>query len=310
MRHAGDNRLALLGLREVEAMLRDQPAWLVEGVVPARGLTLLVGPSFAGKSRVAASIGANVSVGAPWCERATSRCSVAWVAADRGLAAGFAAIGSACRAVDGASISMLRDPWSADVPGAIEALDNLLSEHGVELLVVDCLRAVFEGDENDSGIRGLMQSLQRLAASRAVLLVHHAAHTGRPRGSTDIQASSESVLSLTRRGDRLTLDATHHVAPPLTLALRDVPVEGGHRIVLSDDTSRTETTAADIRGAIVRSVESEPGCSTRRLRERVAAEVGGKTERIEAARAQLLREGAIVVRAGARNAKTHWPGVT
>lgn len=305
----GDGRrFVVRSLQEVAELAATEHAWLVDGLVRPSGLTLLGGASRAGKSRLAASMGACVSVGEPWCGRATRQGGVLWLPLDRGIGDGYHAIASACAAVKGATIRLLdgRRPgerWRADKREHVDELADILDEEGARLVVVDCLRAMHRGDENDSGMRNTMEALQRLADKRAVLPLHHTGRSGELRGSTDIEAACQSVLKIARSKEKVKLEAQHHLAEAAMLRLWDHQLApwrgprdpGMHRFELDAEGPSglaTGATAEQLKAAILEYVDDHPGATTREI----CADVTGKRDRVRGELATLVTEGMIVAR--------------
>lgn len=129
------------------------------------------------------------------------------------------------------------DSLRLDRPADREKLAATVDLHRPVLLVLDPLVRLHALDENQAApmaeLLGHIRELQR-ASGAAVAIVHHsrknAAHSAGQslRGSSDLYAFVDSLVSLQRRHGRVTLTAEHRSAPelvpiPLELVAADQP---------------------------------------------------------------------------------------
>ncbi len=123
------------------------------------------------------------------------------------------------------------DSLRLDRPADREKLMTTVDRHRPALVILDPLVRLHSQDENQSGpmaeLLGHIRALQRKTGS-AVSIVHHSRKAGTHsagqsmRGSSDLYAFLDSLVSLQRRHGRLSLSAEHRSAPglgPLELEL-------------------------------------------------------------------------------------------
>lgn len=194
-------------VRAPEYALRPPPSWLVKGVLPERGLTVLYGPSGAGKTFVALDMAAAVASGAPWRGRRTARAPVAYVAAEGagGLALRLAALQRAHPGVDLSHLWVLAERPNFLTGGHKDVIEALQAVgEPVGLVVLDTLaRLMPGGDENASETMGLMIERCELVAKAtgaAVMLVHHAGKdvTKGARGWSGLRAAVDAEIAVQR----------------------------------------------------------------------------------------------------------------
>lgn len=177
--------------------------WLVNGLLPAGGTSLLFGAPKSGKSSLARVLASKVAIGAPWQSRETRAGAVLYVALDERRSTVREHVRTLVNAsTDGA---MLRErlhvalgPRPAGGVAALRAVIERINPAPV-LVVVDTLMKLepFE-DANDYGQSG--QSMARVTALAAdtgahVMLVHHA----RKEGATEADPAT-AALGSTRIG--------------------------------------------------------------------------------------------------------------
>ena len=274
--------------------------WIVDGLIPAYGISLLAGAPFAGKSRTAASIAAHVSLGVPWCGLETQSRRVAWLGTDRGEIDAAGTLRLAVAGLPGAGVSIV-DPstWLATEVANVDAIRELLDSEGIGLLVIDCLRASHREEENSSSIRPLvMQPIQQIAEVCPVLLVHHAGHEAtRARGSSDIPAACTTTMLLTGNARALRLKVTSHLRLPFTI---DLSVAGGegepYRYSLADEQGRRATDETAELQRIAAIVRGRRGI----LRGELLDAIGGNATRRRDHLKEAIASGLVVeVRSGA-----------
>lgn len=129
------------------------------------------------------------------------------------------------------------DSLRLDRPGDRQKLADTVELHRPALLVLDPLVRLHALDENQATpmaeLLGHIRTLQR-ASGAAIAIVHHSrkasAHSAGQslRGSSDLYAFVDSLVSLQRRHGRVSLSAEHRSAPelaplPLELVAADQP---------------------------------------------------------------------------------------
>ncbi|HWB79957.1 MAG TPA: AAA family ATPase [Nannocystaceae bacterium] len=202
--------------------------WIVDGLIPAVGVTLVVGAAMAGKTQFLGALSAAVASGTNFCGISTKPGVVAWLAEDRDRRGVAENLRRACdaRAAPPGGVLVLDPPGiELDDMAAVDELVQRLDANEVAVLVIDCLRRVSRFQENDSGsVSEVHRQLQRLAADRrAVVVIHHVGAKGQIRGSTDLVAGAESVLYLKKAGaDGIAIKAEHHSAAPRELSFKKI----------------------------------------------------------------------------------------
>lgn len=266
------------------------PSWLLDGLLPSAGLSVLYGASGTGKSFVALDWALSVAAGVAWHGREVEPRWVVYVAAE-----GTAGLGARYRA------------WleSRGLPGVervrfLTDAVNLLDKYQVSrarrtlaalpqrpgLLVVDTMaRTMVGGDENAAKDVGeFVHAVDALRGGGAALVVHHAGHEGeRERGSSALGAAADARLQLVRDGrtPRLTLTNPRQKDAPESAPL-DLHLDpcGGSLVVSPvppEPAREAQATAEDIEARVLAVVEAEGPASKRAVRNGVrhgGAEVG------------------------------------
>jgi hypothetical protein len=252
------NALPRRGFRSAaEVMIASPREAVVEGVAVAGGVTVLVGPSGAGKTFVLLSMAAAVANGKPWHGRKVEHGSVAFVSFE-GDALGLrlrALEEGQGKSLDGLHVLEASDPLSpildrdraeAPSPGetfVAEALDELATELAacdrppVRLVVVDTIRASLAGSEDSSEtasayLRAVRRILVR-APGAAAILAHHSGWLDgdtkrkRERGSSAFRGNVEGTVYLEPQGEHQLVLETRKLRdaekpPPLCLVRRQV----------------------------------------------------------------------------------------
>lgn len=196
----GNRSLRFLSARETAAL--PAPMWRLDGLIPERGMTVLVGESNSGKTFVALDWSACVASDRKWLGRPVQSCPVLYLAAEGIHAARLAAWERARGALPDDLLILHPNERPPDlgsddtVLGLIEAVRG----YRAGLIVLDPL-AMFMGglDENsarDMGvvIGNLRQIIRQTESS--ILLVHHAGwtNTGRERGSSALRGGADRTL--------------------------------------------------------------------------------------------------------------------
>jgi putative DNA primase/helicase len=193
--------------------LRDLPplAWCVRGVLPARGLAAIAGPSGSGKSFLAFDMAAAIARGERWFGQRVESAPVVYVALEG--EAGYALRMQAWEAHHGQRLPIderfnffARAPFKLTEAQDVEDLASVVPAGAV--VIIDTLnRAAPESDENSSRDMGLiLEAAKRLQALTGglVVLVHH---TGKDeskglRGHSSLFAALDAVVTVSRDGDR------------------------------------------------------------------------------------------------------------
>jgi len=190
--------------------LRDLPplAWCVRGVLPARGLAAIAGPSGSGKSFLAFDMAAAIAGGWRWFGQRVEAAPVVYAALEG--EAGYKLRAQAWEANHGQALPnglrLMLDPFKLTEAQDVQDLAAVVPAGAV--VIIDTLnRAAPESDENSSRDMGLiLEAAKRLQALTGglVLLVHH---TGKDeskglRGHSSLFAALDAVVTVSRDGDR------------------------------------------------------------------------------------------------------------
>jgi AAA domain-containing protein len=186
------------------------PAWLVDHLIPERGVVGLYGHSGDGKSFIALDWAMHISEGMPWLGHAVKQAPVIYIAAEggSGIQKRVRAWMRAHDKVDLPAMYFLVHPLYVREEGVVEAfLDSLNREllgpdEDIQpgLVVLDTLSRSFgNGEENSSAdMSHFVDKVTGLAAARSMsmLVVHHKNATGsRERGHTAFRASLDAMFS-------------------------------------------------------------------------------------------------------------------
>jgi len=225
--------------------LRQLPPrqWLVDGVLMESSVALLSGSFASCKSIVALAIACSVASGTPWLGLEVMPGPVLYVAADDPAdevakrASGWEAAHGAC--VQG--LLVFPGAFQLAAKGAaqqlIAAVKRRLGASGPRLIVFDTFSKCFEGlDENsakDTAVFFKAAELLRDHFKTTILIVHHVGHKGtNVRGSSNIGAAVETMLSATLSGKDVTLRCTKQKGSPPFAAIKARVRPSGDTLVL------------------------------------------------------------------------------
>jgi hypothetical protein len=193
------------------------PAWLVEGLIPAGTVSLMVGDSESYKSWLGVLLTVSVAAGQPLLGHyPVQSAPTLLISEENGVAEDKRRVRQICLGLgidpETAPCYIASDTgFNFDDPEAYAALRAFIDAHGVKLVTTDALVRVHRRDENTAGEMGALY-LERLKplnkAGVGVNLIHHKPKpkerngAGPPpdsadvRGSGDIRAQAHSVLTL------------------------------------------------------------------------------------------------------------------
>ena len=181
--------------------------WLIKGVMPARGVAAIFGPSASGKSFLALDMAVAIAEGARWFGYRVEPAPVVYVCleGEGGLGQRVKAWEEAnCRSIP-EGLHMMLQPFRITVSDDVEDLAQVVPKGAV--VFVDTLnRAAPASDENSSRDMGLiLENTKRLETLTGglVVLVHH---TGKDvnqgmRGHSSLFAAMDATVALKRNGD-------------------------------------------------------------------------------------------------------------
>lgn len=241
--------LARLGdlLREPE----EETRWVVDGLLPASGISLLVAKPKVGKSTLARCLALAVARGEPFFGRATTRGTVIYLALEekRGeVARHFRALGAD-----------EHDPIHVHIGSApreaFDALFRAIEEHNPTLVIVDPLfRLARMRDANDyAEVTRALEPLIALArASGAhLLLAHHASKSEREGGdailgSTALFGAVDTAIMMRRAPDGTrTIESIQRYGDDLPASVVTLDVETGRVALAGTVAERRQAEAED-----------------------------------------------------------------
>jgi hypothetical protein len=241
--------------------------WLWPGRIPRGKLTILDGDPGLGKSAVALDLAARVSAGRAMPDGSPPGASGAVVLLtyedDLGdtIRPRLEAAGGDPARVFAFRIAAEDGERLAEIPGDLGALEEVVKDHGVVLVIVDPLMAALTGDVNahrDQDVRRALAILAKVAerTRAAVLVIRHLNKGGaagsnplyRGGGSIGIIAAARSALLLARDPEDperrvLAVTKANLAAPTPALGLRLVKAEGALTI---DWLGATQHSAEDL----------------------------------------------------------------
>lgn len=187
----------------------NERPYLVKGLIPRVGLTVLWGPPKCGKSFWAFDVAMHVALGWPYRDRRTTQGAVVYCAFEG--ADGFKARAEAFRqrhlADDHESVPFYLMPTRANlVVDHAELIRAIEAEQiAPAAVVLDTLNRSLQGSESDDKDMGAYVKAAdaiREAFNCAVVIVHHCGVEGtRPRGHTSLTGAADAQLECKRQGD-------------------------------------------------------------------------------------------------------------
>jgi hypothetical protein len=201
-------------------------SYIVKGLVPDAGLSVIWGPPKCGKSFLASDIAFHVALGWPWRDRKVKAGPVVYLAAEgaHGFKARIAAFRQERLGEEVAPVPFYLVPCTLDLIGEhvelIGAIRETLGDHplnseddqkGAEnrhsitamspvLVVIDTLNRTLRGSENsDEDMSDYIKAADaiREAFGCAVVIVHHCGVEGtRPRGHTSLSGAVDCQIAV------------------------------------------------------------------------------------------------------------------
>jgi hypothetical protein len=184
---------------------------------------LLVGPAFVGKTRLVAMLAAAMLKTARLAGRVVSDGKMILTAVEHLPSDLWKTVLAAARGAGAekpTNLVFLRG-FDIDDDEQVEALARMADRAEAAVIVIDPIRRVTRGDENNSAdVSNMHRQLQKLGPEkRLIIVVHHFGRNRDVRGSTDFEAGADTVIRLSGGKDRLLIHAAHHAAPEVQLAL-------------------------------------------------------------------------------------------
>ncbi len=209
----GERRYALATADDLAA--QPPASYRVKNVLMCDALAAIFGPSQSGKSFAALDLAFAISDGRDWFGSRVKPCDVLYIVLES--APGQAQRVKAYRKHHGADagkrIRFIAAPLSLLFSDDVDALVATVRDAGIRdgVILIDTLNAATPGmEENASaGMGEAIAAVKRIRdeCGGLVILIHHSGKdlTKGPRGHSSLFAALDSVIEVTRNGDRRTL---------------------------------------------------------------------------------------------------------
>lgn len=192
------------GLTDVEVMALEDPTWLIEGLLPERGIGVLFGQFGTGKTFLALDLGKSIVYGRSWNGRKVlNPGAVIYVLAEGqgGWKSRLAAWHEAYdKPFDVTGFRSVLEPVDLMDAAAVAKLGEDFEDLNPVLWIFDTLTQNTAGaDENSAADMGLvLNNLRLLSPNSFKLLLHHPGHSesGRARGWSGLAQNIETYLKL------------------------------------------------------------------------------------------------------------------
>lgn len=204
----GSDPFKLLGiLTRMDMDNLPEPDWLIDGVLPERGMSLLASPPGVGKSFVGVDFSLSVCIGREWCRKRVKQGPVLYVS--REGADGFRRRLEAWEKehyFGGKVTNFFHLPTSFNLldEELVGMLRQVVEHIKPALVVFDTLsRNIVGVDENDqAAMSKVIEAAESVKAlGPHVMIVHHSSAAGRvTRGSTVIPGGVDTILALKKVG--------------------------------------------------------------------------------------------------------------
>lgn len=231
----------LLSLAEIEAL--PPPTWLVEGLIPEKGIVIPYGPPKAGKTFVALSMALHIAANRDWMGRKVNGGGVVYVAGEGvgGLSIRIKAMRQAYEIPANIPFWVVPRAVNFRDPNAVKALYDAIKatvlDEPISLVVLDTLARAMPGvDENSAEEVGVVVAScdeLKFALGATIMPIHHAGKDIERglRGSSAIHGALDTSLQITGTGDRVTVKNDNQkdaeLAPAFMLEMRTVPIGVG-----------------------------------------------------------------------------------
>jgi hypothetical protein len=259
-RRAGEIKRRLVSLTSIDAVLTSN--YMVKGWLDRNCLSMLYGPSNAGKTFVALDIAMHIAAGKSWRGLRVNGGPVLYIAAEGGAGIRNRLAAIKRERPDMASAPFTLLPVGLDLHGQGDALAicEIMPDEAPALVVIDTLaRSMGAGDENtakDAAMFVRNCDLIREATGAHVMVIHH---TGKDedrgaRGSSALRAAVDNEIQVTSEWEIKSRKQRDQPQPdPLHFKLRSVTLgmdEDGESVTSAvvDATEAPAPTRKPIRG--------------------------------------------------------------
>jgi hypothetical protein len=187
--------------------------WRVFPLVPASGITMVVGDPESCKTWFSMLLSLCCSAGADFLNTyATEKCSVLYVDKENGKVALHNRLarlkyGHGFEYDFGDFFTATDIEFKLDGPEVMQMLSSFIRKHNVKLVVFDSIVRFLDGDENSANdVSRLFQSLKTITATHedlSFVYIHHRPKSGiAARGSGDFLAAPDVSIQLTSKNDK------------------------------------------------------------------------------------------------------------
>ena len=235
----------MASMAEVWATPDTSVRWIVDGLLGEQQVACLAGRGSSLKTMLLLDLAVCVAARKPWLERyATERTGVLWLNADGPGRMVKERLKALCRGHDiaeppGLAIQTIDFPAPPFNPQNEEDVAQMIgrAKHfGIGLIVVDCLRKILHGvDENSSDVDGIFLGLRRIAEGigGCVVVIHHSSKAGGVRGSSAIVDGVDVALAVERPNQHVAIAEIEPVkereAPIAHISLEFLPTANEDR---------------------------------------------------------------------------------
>lgn len=228
----------------VDEMIKEEKKmnWLIKGMIPFNGISMIFGESGVGKSFVAVDIACRVSLGLSFNKRNISCGKVLYLAGEgnSGLSMRFKAWSKLNNVHSLPNLYVSSEAIDLDSDDSINAIIQrtmLENENKYVLIIIDTLNNHMSGDENSAmDTRNFVGKCKKLSnvLGGTIMFVHHLGHNAsdRSRGSSAWKATLDSSFLLKKGdGNEIVLSCTKLKDGPLIREItgRIVNVDLGYK---------------------------------------------------------------------------------
>ncbi len=193
-----------------ELLKLPPPEWLIDKIMPERGLIALYGQPGVGKSFVALDFAMAVGTNTSWHGRVVKGGPVLYIAAEGGTGMGKRSrawlLDKNIADTQSAVVWLLESiPVFGDSDHIEQVMKRVTDEVQIQpkLVVIDTLARCFDGNENEQEDMGRFVAGAdrfRNEFDAAVIVVHHTRLDGdRERGNTAFRGAADSMLSISKK---------------------------------------------------------------------------------------------------------------